>query len=238
MTGGVRSPWRPRLSAGFRLSCLSPRYGRLGKHSIGDRVKPDPVNGAGRTLLRATWLVLPVALGGLGHVAVLKTNLLSSLAIPIDNGARWRGQPVFGANKTWRGIALMTGLTALTSGTQATLARRNRWTSALDVVQSARVDAWLAGALCGLTYCLAELPNSFVKRQVGIAPGGRATRAGRLQYVADQADSVAGCLLALRLLYRAAAGELITAFVLGITIHIGIDQLIYAIGVKSRGAKA
>ena len=201
-------------------------------------MKPDQVNGAGRTLLRATWLVLPVVLGGLGHVAVLKTNVLRSLAVPIDNGARLRGRPVFGENKTWRGIALMTGLTALASGTQAALARRNRWTSALDVLQSARVNAWLTGALCGLTYCLAELPNSFVKRQLGIAPGARATRASRLQYVVDQADSVAGCLLALRLLYRAAARELITAFALGITVHIGIDQLIYAIGVKSRTPKA
>jgi len=201
-------------------------------------VKPDPVNGAGRTLLRATWLVLPVVLSGLGHVAVLKTNVLRSLAVPIDNGARLRGRPVFGENKTWRGIALMTGLTALASGTQAALARRNRWTSALDVLQSARVNAWLTGALCGLTYCLAELPNSFVKRQLGIAPGARATRASRLQYVVDQADSVAGCLVALRLLYRAAARELITAFALGITVHIGIDQLIYAIGVKSRTPKA
>jgi hypothetical protein len=201
-------------------------------------VKPDQVNGGGRTLLRATWLVLPVVVGGLGHVAVLKTNVLRSLAVPIDNGARWRGRPVFGANKTWRGIVLMTGLTALASGTQAALVRRCRWTSALEVLQSARVNACLAGALCGLAYCLAELPNSFVKRQLDIAPGARATRASRLQYVADQADSVAGCLLALRLLYRAAASELFTAFALGMTIHIGIDQLIYAIGVKSRTPKA
>ena len=200
-------------------------------------MKPDRASGAGRTVLRATWLVLPVVLGGLGHVVVLKTNLLRSLAVPIDNGARWRGRPVFGENKTWRGVALMTGLTALTSGTQAVLARRKRWTSALDVLQSARVNAWLTGALCGLTYCLAELPNSFVKRQLGIAPGARATRASRLQYVVDQADSVAGCLLALRLLYRAAASELLTAFGLGIGIHIAIDQLIYAIGVKSRTPK-
>jgi hypothetical protein len=201
-------------------------------------VNPDQVSGAGRTLLRATWLVLPVVLAGMGHVAVLKSNALSSLAVPIDGGARWRGRPVFGANKTWRGVVLMTGLTALASGTQAALARRNRWMSALDVLQSARVNAWLTGALCGLTYCLAELPNSFVKRQLDIAPGARATRSSRLQYVVDQADSVAGCLLALRLLYRAAADELITAFAIGLTIHIGIDQLIYAIGIKSRRPKA
>jgi len=220
------------------LSCSSARCGKSGKPSIDGRVNADPVNGAGRTLLRATFLVLPVVLGGLGHVAVLKTNVLSTLAVPIDNGARWRGQPVFGANKTWRGIALMTGLTAVASGAQAALVRRNRWTNGLDVLGTARVNAWLAGAACGLAYCLAELPNSFVKRQLGIAPGTRGTRASRLQYVMDQADSVAGCLVALRLLYRAAARDLVGAFGLGIAIHIGIDQLIYVIGVKSRGPKA
>jgi len=200
-------------------------------------VKADLVSGAGATLLRATWLILPVVLGGLGHVAVLKTNVLSSLAVPIDNGARWRGRRLFGANKTWRGVVLMTGLTALTSGAQAALSRRTRWASAQQVLPSARVNAWLTGALCGLTYCLAELPNSFVKRQLGIEPGARATRASRLQYVVDQTDSVAGCLVALRILYRAAASELLTAFALGLTIHIGIDQLIYAIGIKSRRPK-
>jgi len=200
-------------------------------------VKTNLVAGPGAILLRATWLILPVVLGGLGHVAVLKTNVLSSLAVPIDNGARWRGRRLFGANKTWRGVVLMTGLTALTSGAQAALARRARWASVQQVLQSARVNAWLTGALCGLTYCLAELPNSFVKRQLGIEPGARATRASRLQYVVDQADSVAGCLVALRILYRAAASELLTAFALGLTIHIGIDQLIYAIGIKSRRPK-
>lgn len=187
---------------------------------------------------RVTWLILPVVVGGLGHVAVLKTNFFHPLALPIDGGARWRGRPVFGANKTWRGIAVMTGLTALASAMLDALARWNRWTSALELQQSARVDAWAAGAVCGLAYCLAELPNSFMKRRLGISPGARSSRGGQLQYMVDQADSVAGCLIPLRLLYRSDAGELLIAFALGMTIHIGIDRLIYAIGIKSRSAKA
>lgn len=198
----------------------------------------DQVRAADRIVRRATWLILPVVLGGLGHVAVLKTNVLGSLAVPIDGGARWRGRPVFGANKTWRGIAVMTGLTAFASAMLDALARRNRWTRALEVRQSARVNAWAAGAVCGLSYCLAELPNSFMKRRLGISPGARAISRGRLQYVVDQADSVAGCLIVLRLLYRSDVGELLAAFGLGMTIHVGIDQLIYAIRVKSRVARA
>lgn len=178
---------------------------------------------AGRSLWRASWLILPVVLGGFGHVAVLKTNIFAPLALPLDGGARWRGHPLLGANKTWRGIVVMTGFTALASAGQAALARRTGWSDASMVPQSAGVRPWAAGAVCGATYCIAELPNSFVKRRLGISPGGRAVSGGRLQYLLDQADSVAGCLVPLRLLYRANAGELLAAFVLGLTIHVAID---------------
>lgn len=198
----------------------------------------DQVRAAERIVRRAAWLIFPVVLAGLGHVAVLKTNLLQPLAVPIDGGARWRGRPVFGANKTWRGIAVMTGLTALATAVLDALARRNRWEHALEVRQSARVNAWVSGAVCGLVYCLSELPNSFMKRRLGILPGARAISGGRIQYVVDQADSVAGCLIPLRLLYRSDAGDLLAAFALGLTVHIGIDQMIYALGVKSRETRA
>jgi hypothetical protein len=190
----------------------------------------DPIPGgnrvshAGRTLGRAAWLILPVVLGGLGHVAVLKTDLLRSLAVPLDGGARWRGRPVFGANKTWRGIVVMTGSTAVASGAQAALTRRLRWRWASGMEESARFNAWAAGALYGITYCLAELPNSFVKRRLGIAPGASARRGAWLHYVVDQADSVVGCLIPLRLLYGSSGGELVSAFVLGLAIHIAIDR--------------
>jgi len=188
----------------------------------------------GRTLRRAAWLILPVVVGGLCHVAVLKTDFLGPLAVPLDGGACWRGRPLFGANKTWRGVVVMSGSTALATAAQAALARRMHWKSAVEMQQYARLDAWAGGAICGLTYCIAELPNSFVKRRLQILPGARAIRLGRIQYLVDQADSVVGCLIPLRLLYRSTVGELVTAFALGLTIHIGIDQLIYAIGVKAR----
>lgn len=184
--------------------------------------------------LRAGWLILPVVVGGLGHVAVLKTDVLRPLAKPIDAGARLWGQPLFGGNKTWRGIAVMTGLTALASASLGAVGRRGRWAVAVEVQKSARLNPWAAGAVCGLAYCLAELPNSFVKRRLQISPGARAGGAAWPQYIVDQADSVAGCLLPLRLIYRADAAELVTALALGLAVHIGIDQLIYAIGVKSR----
>ena len=89
-------------------------------------------------------------------------------------------------------------------------------------------------AICGLSYCLGELPNSFIKRRLRIRPGARAFKVAWLQYLIDQGDSVAGCLVPLRLIYRCPDEELLMAAALGMAVHIGIDQLIYVIGVKSR----
>ena len=61
----------------------------------------------------------------------------------------------------------------------------------------------------------------------------RLRRAG-VQYVVDQVDSVLGCLIALRLYYRPSRSEVAMAFVLGSAIHMGLDGLLYALGVKRR----
>ena len=180
------------------------------------------------------WLVTPVLVAGLGQVLVLKTGLLPGLALPLDAGLEWRGKPVFGPRKTWRGVIVMTTLTALTARGQAAAARRSPRLRAICPFDYREVNPLILGAVLGLGYCLAELPNSFVKRRLGIAPAGTAQRLARLQYFVDQADSVTGCLVALRLFYRPSWAEAGLAFGTGVALHVGVDQLMHALGVKRR----
>ena len=49
------------------------------------------------------------------------------------------------------------------------------------------------GLALGVTFILAELPNSFVKRRFGIAPGARAERYTLIFTLGDQLDSVVAC---------------------------------------------
>lgn len=172
-------------------------------------------------------LIFPVFVAGLVHVATLKLNLLRALAIPIDRGAEWRGRPLLGSNKTWRGVLLMTALTGGFAQLQAFMSRSEDGQSI-----ACRTSPWIAGGLVGLSYCLAELPNSFVKRRLGIAPGSRSTRAAPAQYILDQIDSAVGCTLAMRFLYRTRRAEIALAFVLGTALHAGVDVVLYVIGVK------
>jgi CDP-diglyceride synthetase len=183
---------------------------------------------------RVAWMITPVLLAGLGQVVVLKTGILAGLATPLDGGMEWRGKPLLGPQKTWRGVVIMTALSALVSSAQSAASRRSARLRALSPFDYSRVNPWLLGAVLGLGYCLAELPNSFVKRRLGIAPAATAERWSWVQYLVDQSDSVAGCLVALRLFYRPSWYEAGLAFVSGLTLHIGVDQLMRAWGIKRR----
>ncbi len=183
---------------------------------------------------RVAWMVTPVLVAGLGQVVVLKTGLLPGLAAPLDRGVYWRGKRLLGPRKTWRGVIIMTTLSALVARAQAGAARRSERLRAISPFDYDRINPWLLGVALGLGYCLAELPNSFVKRRLGIAPAGRANRFAWLQYVVDQSDSVAGCLVALRFFYKPSWLETGLAFGTGLMLHVGVDQLMHALGVKRR----
>jgi len=179
---------------------------------------------------RASWMVAPVLAAGLVHVVVLKTGALRRLAVPLDGGRTLRGRPLLGPGKTWRGVVLMPAATALATAVTVGLGRRLPPDRA--PFPGCRVNPWLLGAVLGLGYCAGELPNSFAKRRLGIPPGGRGRRLRWLQYVVDQTDSVAGCLVALRLVYRAGPVELALAAGLGAGVHVAVDRLMAAIGLR------
>jgi hypothetical protein len=146
-------------------------------------------------VLQLMWLAIPVIVAGLVHLAVLKLDLLPALrALPIDGGARFRGKRVFGDNKTWRG-ALVT--IASTTASAWAVAKLNACCWQLpSLVPFAETHPVAWGLLLGTGYIVGELPNSFLKRQIGIAPGGSGSGAtGQLFWVVDQLDSLAGMLL-------------------------------------------
>jgi hypothetical protein len=176
-----------------------------------------------------------VLAAGLVHVAVLRSDALSRLAVPLDGGRTFRGQPLLGSRKTWRGVVLMPVAAACAMSLQARLGRR--LPARLSPFAGCTPPPWLVGAALGLGYCAAELPNSFVKRRLGVPAGGGAGRLGWLQYLVDQADSVAGCLLALRLVCRVRPADLALAAVLGTAAHVAVDRLMHAIGLRGRGSR-
>jgi CDP-diglyceride synthetase len=177
-----------------------------------------------RRVERAAWLTAPILIAGLVHVAVITLDLAPALARPIDAGRRWRGRPVLGSNKTWRGFVVMPAASAITIAAQQSLARRSRHVAGFAPLRRGAPSPWVVGAICGAAYVVSELPNSFVKRRLGIAPGTSAPRARVAQYFVDQLDSVIGCAVVVRTFYRIDAADAAATAVLGAAFHVAVER--------------
>jgi CDP-diglyceride synthetase len=146
-------------------------------------------------LLQLLWLAIPVIASGTVHLVVLKLDLLPGLRQrPIDGGACFRGRRVFGDNKTWRGAVVTIATMTITAWLLARIDACCWPLPTLVPFAEANPVAW--GLLLGTGYIAGELPNSFVKRQLGIGPGESGHGlTGIVFWVVDQIDSLAGMLL-------------------------------------------
>src|SRR5436305_9698180 len=103
----------------------------------------------------------------IAHGPVLSLDLLRALKRPIHARA-------FGANKTWRGAVVMGGGTLLAAlALDHVPAYRERLPREVRAAGPLRI-----GAALGLAVWVGELPNSFVKRRLDIAPGSQPRTAG------------------------------------------------------------
>ena len=183
-------------------------------------------------LLEVLYLILPLLVAGAVHAPVIKKDLLPGLARPLDFGRSFRGQRLFGQNKTWRGVLLMSTVAVVVVLGQSLLYPYEPFRS-LSIVDYSGTS-WLAlGLALGLSYSLSELPNSFCKRRLGIPPGGVSRKRAALQYLVDQADSAVGGTLALAL-FIGLGWDLALVFALGFVLHVGMDQLFFLFAVKRR----
>jgi CDP-2,3-bis-(O-geranylgeranyl)-sn-glycerol synthase len=174
-------------------------------------------------LSRARWLFLPVLGAPALHAPVLRFDLLRGLKRPLDGGLSWRGRRLLGDNKTWRGALVMTaGPVAATA-----LLHRFEWYRRRI---PADANPHLLGALLGISTVVGELPNSFLKRRLGIAPGAQRNA---VLTVFDQADFVLTAALLLRPVYRMSARETAEVFAIVAAVHVPINVIGHVLGVRT-----
>jgi hypothetical protein len=173
--------------------------------------------------MRPGWAFLPALGGALAHAPVLRYDLVPALKHPLS--AR-----LFGANKTVRGALFMsTGTGAATLALHRLPAYRERLPAELRAAGALR-----HGALLGAAVVLGELPNSALKRRLGIAPGERAgSPLGVALAIHDQADFVIGAWPLLAPVWRMRARELAEAFAVVAGAHLAVNLAGYALGARS-----
>lgn len=174
----------------------------------------------------------PVIFAGILNMGWVRSKAGRRLNVPMDGGRRWAdGRRLFGDHKTWKGFFGMIGL-GLCMGVLWGALLKGRALEDLDLFYRLRANtpgySALTGALSGLAYALAELPNSFLKRRLDIRPGKTAGGAWQGLFIfLDQADSVIGCLLLLRLFYPFGAGLFVLGTLAGALTHLFLNMLLY-----------
>jgi CDP-2,3-bis-(O-geranylgeranyl)-sn-glycerol synthase len=174
-------------------------------------------------------VLLPVLGAPLAHAPVLRFDLLPALARPLDGGLELGGRRLLGDNKTWRGALVMTGGTILAAGA---LWRWPRYRHALPPPVAA-AGPLRVGLRLGLATVVGELPNSLLKRRLGIAPGARRPGPlGVLLSLYDQADFVPFAALLLRPVWPMPPGDVALACAVVAVLHVPVNLVGYAVGAR------
>ena len=116
-------------------------------------------------LIKAVWLILPA---GISNMSPVLFKWLPFLNVPVDLGYKFRGKPLFGKNKTYRGFLVGTLMAILTVYIQKLLYPHM---AAYSVLDYSEICILLVGFLLGFGALLGDMIESFFKRQVGITSG-------------------------------------------------------------------
>ena len=180
---------------------------------------------------------LPVILAGVFNMVFTKTRLYQRHKAPIDHYRRLAdGKRLFGGNKTWAGFFSMIVL-CMAAQLAWGLALKALALEAHNELYRIHANQWgynlLAGFLFGLAYMLFELPNSFVKRRLGIPPGGsQGAGAGPVFFVVDQIDSLIGVAAVIYFLADISFLKYLGYIALGGVTHAGVNWLLLKMKVR------
>ncbi len=187
-------------------------------------------------IARAVFLLVAMSAAGAAHVLWLRSALARRFAWPVDGGLTFRGRRLFGDNKRVCGFMVLPPVAALTflllGGGRALLP--DFFADGLWPLSAGQYAG--LGLVCGFAFMLAELPNSFLKRQLGVAPGQAPAQPWLrpVVLVLDRFDSVLGVLLALSLLVPVPAATWLCVLAFGPAVHAAFSIVMHGLGIKAR----
>jgi CDP-2,3-bis-(O-geranylgeranyl)-sn-glycerol synthase len=131
--------------------------------------------------LYALFLAMPAFVANMIPIPLARWKVFEFLNMPIDGGKKLRKKPIFGKNKTWRGLICGTLCGGIVGLMQFLL-------GSMTVLPFSLWEWILIGVLGGFGALFGDMIESFVKRQLGI-------KSGRPFVPFDQIDYILGFLL-------------------------------------------
>ena len=184
----------------------------------------------------AVFLLIAFTLAGFAQTAWFRHRRSRAVSAPIDGGLTLRGRRLFGDNKTLRGFIVMVPAASIAFVLLAALARGS---AVRDGLWPLSLTGYaLLGAWAGFGFMAGELPNSFIKRQLDIAPGQAAggTAATAIHFLIDRIDSGIGMLAAIAMAVPLPWQTVAFVLIIGPAIHWWFSMLMFRLGVKARAA--
>ena len=163
------------------------------------------------------FIIFPILVSSIiHHFLIINFNLFPALAKPIDFGILIKNKKIFGKSKTFRGFVVVILLTAFFSFILSKFIN-------IDL----KMNSFLAGALIGLAYSLAELPNSFLKRRFNVHESTHPKNFLRYLFsFLDHSDSILGIAIIIPFIIALEINKTILLIFIGIFLHLTIDKLL------------
>ena len=179
------------------------------------------------------FLLAAFTLAGAAQTAWFTMPASRRFAYPLDAGLQWRGRRLFGSNKTLRGFVVMVPASAAAFALLGSSVHEFAGLWDLSPLSYAAL-----GALAAFGFMAGELPNSFVKRQLDIAPGRASRRyaAAILQFLVDRLDSGIGMLVVVSLAVPTPWTTWAVVLLVGPAIHWTFSVVMFRLGLKARPA--
>jgi CDP-2,3-bis-(O-geranylgeranyl)-sn-glycerol synthase len=145
---------------------------------------------------------------------------------PIDGGVTWKGEPLFGKNKTWRGVFSATLVGYVTILLQRWLQESSDFFASISFYDYTSEDAVSLGILLGFGAIIGDLLKSFFKRRVGI-------KSGQKWIPFDQLDFVIGGLIFGSLIFFPGFAPALIIMLITPILHIATNITAYHLKLKS-----
>ena len=160
--------------------------------------------------------IIPGVIGNVAHMFLVKKDLLSFFAKPVSVA-------LFGKNKTLRGFIFLPVAIGMVCLLDSFI-----W----GPFGNDYLSDFLIGVGLGLAYMLAELPNSYVKRSRGIAPGESSAKFSITQLIIDKSDSLIGACVFYYFVMNITREEILLLFLISFGLHVSISYLLVFVKLK------
>lgn len=176
-------------------------------------------------IVTALLAIIAAVVGGVLHMIAVKKDWMPFLKIPVS-------RHLFGENKTLRGFVLMP-LLSIPGAYLGYLLLGGYQRLTININET---PWFIFGLLVGFAYVLFELPNSFIKRRMGIAPGETVMKGRLLMVMADNLDSSIGVGIIIYVCFKAPLPTALSVVFLGPIVGLGVKRLLYLVELKRKYA--